>query len=166
MAAAPSRYAPCRSAWILDESPGFFRAGRIDPHLVRLLSLMWLKNKLEIDLPSERQIADYPFAMKKEAVLAKIRTEKVIAIIRADSPNGLLDCAKALAAGGLTSIELTMTTPGAIAMLQQASTELPDFLFGLGPRSSRSAGVTAFRSSPARSPPPRSSPPGRRGRTP
>jgi 2-dehydro-3-deoxyphosphogluconate aldolase / (4S)-4-hydroxy-2-oxoglutarate aldolase len=70
--------------------------------------------------------------MKKETVLAKIKAEKVVAIIRADSPDGLLDCARALAAGGLTSIELTMTTPGAIAMLEKASAELPDFLFGLG----------------------------------
>lgn len=70
--------------------------------------------------------------MKKDAVLSKIKAEKVIALIRADSPDGLLDCARALAAGGLTSIELTMTTPGAIRMLEKASAELPDFLFGLG----------------------------------
>ena len=70
--------------------------------------------------------------MKKEAILSKIRTEKVVALIRAESPDGLLDCAKALAEGGLTSIELTMTTPGAIRMLEKASAELPDFLFGLG----------------------------------
>jgi len=70
--------------------------------------------------------------MKKDAVLSKFRIEKVIALIRADSPDGLLDCARALAAGGLTSIELTMTTPGAIRMLEKATAELPDFLFGLG----------------------------------
>lgn len=70
--------------------------------------------------------------MKKEAVLAKFRCEKVVALIRANSSEGLLDCARALAAGGLTSIELTMTTPGAIPMLERASAELPDFLFGLG----------------------------------
>jgi 2-dehydro-3-deoxyphosphogluconate aldolase/(4S)-4-hydroxy-2-oxoglutarate aldolase len=70
--------------------------------------------------------------MKKEAVLAKIKAERVIALIRADSPDGLLDCARALAAGGLTSIELTMTTPGAIGLLERATAELPDFLFGLG----------------------------------
>ena len=70
--------------------------------------------------------------MKKDAILAKIKAEKVIALIRADSPDGLLDCAKALAAGGLTSIELTMTTPGAIRMLEKVIAELPDFLFGLG----------------------------------
>ncbi len=70
--------------------------------------------------------------MKKDAVLAKIKAEKVIALIRADNPDGLLDCAKALADGGLTSIELTMTTPGAIRMLEKATAELSDFLFGLG----------------------------------
>ena len=70
--------------------------------------------------------------MKKTAILHKLNTEKVIALIRADSPDGLLDCAKALAEGGLTSIELTMTTPGALRMLEKATADLPDFLFGLG----------------------------------
>ncbi len=70
--------------------------------------------------------------MKKEAVLAKLKAEKVVAIIRTDSADGLLDCAKALAAGGLTAIELTMTTPGALKMLERASAEMPEFLFGLG----------------------------------
>lgn len=70
--------------------------------------------------------------MKTVDALTRIKTEKLVAIIRADSSNGLLDCARALAAGGLTSIELTMTTPGAISMLEQAAAELPDFLFGLG----------------------------------
>ena len=70
--------------------------------------------------------------MKKEAVLAKIKSEKVIALIRAENPDGLLDCARALAAGGLTTIELTMTTPGAIRMLERASVEFPAFIFGLG----------------------------------
>lgn len=70
--------------------------------------------------------------MNREAVISKIRSERVVALIRADSPDGLLDCARALSAGGLTSIELTMTTPGAIRMLEKATSELPGFLFGLG----------------------------------
>jgi 2-dehydro-3-deoxyphosphogluconate aldolase / (4S)-4-hydroxy-2-oxoglutarate aldolase len=70
--------------------------------------------------------------MKKDAVLAKLKQQKVIAIIRAESSDGLLDCAKALAEGGLTAIELTMTTPGAIPMIEKVSTLLPDFVFGLG----------------------------------
>ncbi|MFM8334720.1 MAG: bifunctional 4-hydroxy-2-oxoglutarate aldolase/2-dehydro-3-deoxy-phosphogluconate aldolase [Opitutaceae bacterium] len=70
--------------------------------------------------------------MNREAVLSKIRSERVVALIRANSPDGLMDCARALADGGLTSIELTTTTPGAIRMLEKATAELPDFLFGLG----------------------------------
>ena len=70
--------------------------------------------------------------MKKSAILQKLNHEKVIALIRADDPSGLLDCARALAEGGLTSIELTMTTPGAIRLLEKATAEMPDFLFGLG----------------------------------
>jgi 2-dehydro-3-deoxyphosphogluconate aldolase/(4S)-4-hydroxy-2-oxoglutarate aldolase len=70
--------------------------------------------------------------MKKAAILQKLSTEKVIALIRAESPDGLLECSDALAAGGLTSIELTMTTPGAIRMLEKATAERPNFLFGLG----------------------------------
>lgn len=70
--------------------------------------------------------------MSRDSVLSKIKSEKVVALIRADSPDGLLDCAKALAEGGLTSIELTMTTPGAIKILEKAVAELPEFLFGLG----------------------------------
>jgi 2-dehydro-3-deoxyphosphogluconate aldolase/(4S)-4-hydroxy-2-oxoglutarate aldolase len=70
--------------------------------------------------------------MNRESVLSKIRSERVVALIRANSPDGLIDCARALAEGGLTSIELTMTTPGAVRMLEKATAELPEFIFGLG----------------------------------
>lgn len=71
-------------------------------------------------------------AMSKSDVLQRLKAVKVIALIRADSSASLVDCAKALAAGGLDAIELTMTTPGAIRLLEKATSELPDFLFGLG----------------------------------
>jgi 2-dehydro-3-deoxyphosphogluconate aldolase/(4S)-4-hydroxy-2-oxoglutarate aldolase len=70
--------------------------------------------------------------MDKSEILARIRAEKVIALIRADSSASLLDCARALSAGGLTCIELTMTTPGAIELCAQVSRELPQVLLGLG----------------------------------
>jgi 2-dehydro-3-deoxyphosphogluconate aldolase/(4S)-4-hydroxy-2-oxoglutarate aldolase len=70
--------------------------------------------------------------MSKIDVLNRIKSEKVIALIRADSPASLLDCARALSAGGLNCIELTMTTPGAIAMCAQVARELPQVLLGLG----------------------------------
>ena len=70
--------------------------------------------------------------MSKAQTLARIKAEKVVALIRADSSASLLDCARALSAGGLTCIELTMTTPNAIALCAQVSRELPEVLLGLG----------------------------------
>jgi len=70
--------------------------------------------------------------MSKTDVLNRIKSEKVIALIRADSSASLLECARALAAGGLTCIELTMTTPGALELCAQVSKELPNVLLGLG----------------------------------
>ncbi len=70
--------------------------------------------------------------MSKQDVLNRIKSEKVIALIRADGPDSLLDCARALSAGGLNCIELTMTTPGAIELCARVSQELPQVLLGLG----------------------------------
>ena len=70
--------------------------------------------------------------MAKSDVLARLKSEKVIALIRADSSASLLDCARALSAGGLNCIELTMTTPGAIELCAQVARELPQVLLGLG----------------------------------
>ncbi len=70
--------------------------------------------------------------MTKPEVLAKIKAEKEIALIRDDSPASLLDCARALSAGGLNCLELTMTTPGALELCAQVSRELPHILLGLG----------------------------------
>jgi 2-dehydro-3-deoxyphosphogluconate aldolase/(4S)-4-hydroxy-2-oxoglutarate aldolase len=70
--------------------------------------------------------------MSKSDVLNRIKSEKVIALIRADSSASLLDCARALAAGGLSCIELTMTTPNAIECCAQVAKELPNVLLGLG----------------------------------
>jgi 2-dehydro-3-deoxyphosphogluconate aldolase/(4S)-4-hydroxy-2-oxoglutarate aldolase len=70
--------------------------------------------------------------MPKSHVLDRIKTERVIALIRADSPASLLDCARALSAGGLNCIELTMTTPGALELCARVTRELPQILLGLG----------------------------------
>ncbi len=70
--------------------------------------------------------------MTKTEILARLKAEKVIALIRADSSASLLDCARALSAGGLNCIELTMTTPNAIECCAQVAKELPNVLLGLG----------------------------------
>jgi 2-dehydro-3-deoxyphosphogluconate aldolase/(4S)-4-hydroxy-2-oxoglutarate aldolase len=70
--------------------------------------------------------------MSKAEILQRLKAVKVIALIRADSSASLVDCARALSAGGLHAIELTMTTPGAIEMTAKVARELPDLLLGLG----------------------------------
>ncbi len=70
--------------------------------------------------------------MAKADILARLKAEKVIALIRADSSTSLLDCARALSAGGLNCIELTMTTPNALELCAQVTRELPQVLLGLG----------------------------------
>lgn len=70
--------------------------------------------------------------MSKAHILQQLKAVKVIALIRADSSNSLVECARALAAGGLNAIELTMTTPGALEMTAKVARELPDLLLGLG----------------------------------
>jgi 2-dehydro-3-deoxyphosphogluconate aldolase/(4S)-4-hydroxy-2-oxoglutarate aldolase len=70
--------------------------------------------------------------MAKAEILQRIRKERVVALIRADSSDSLLECARALLAGGLGVIELTMTTPNAIEVLAKVSRELPQAVIGLG----------------------------------
>ncbi len=47
----------------------------------------------------------------KERVLEKIKTVGLVPVVRAKSAEHLLDLAKALLAGGVPVIEVTMTTP-------------------------------------------------------
>ena len=70
--------------------------------------------------------------MNKSDILARLKAQKVIALIRADNADNLLGCARALLAGGLGAIELTMTTPGALELCAKVAKELPDVLLGLG----------------------------------
>ncbi len=70
--------------------------------------------------------------MNKEAVLAQIRAEKIVGLVRADLGDDLADTAKALAEGGVHALEVAMTTPAAVRILEKAHTALPEFIFGLG----------------------------------
>jgi len=57
----------------------------------------------------------------------------VTAVVRADSGALLLDVARALSAGGVKSIEVTMTTPGALQVIEAVSRELGgECLIGAG----------------------------------
>ncbi|HEY4988846.1 MAG TPA: bifunctional 4-hydroxy-2-oxoglutarate aldolase/2-dehydro-3-deoxy-phosphogluconate aldolase [Opitutaceae bacterium] len=70
--------------------------------------------------------------MLKTEILKRIRYEKVVALIRADRADSIVDCARALSAGGLNAIELTMTTPGALELVAEVCRSLPGVMVGLG----------------------------------
>jgi 2-dehydro-3-deoxyphosphogluconate aldolase/(4S)-4-hydroxy-2-oxoglutarate aldolase len=70
--------------------------------------------------------------VNKDAFFARIRAERIIASVSADIGDDLVHCAQALSRGGINTLELTLTTPSAIATLKAASEALPEFSFGLG----------------------------------
>ncbi len=71
--------------------------------------------------------------MDKAAKLDLIRSTGVIAIMRAQSSEQLIAAADAIKAGGVRVIEVTMTTPGALDVIAQASARYgKDVLFGAG----------------------------------
>jgi 2-dehydro-3-deoxyphosphogluconate aldolase / (4S)-4-hydroxy-2-oxoglutarate aldolase len=69
----------------------------------------------------------------RDATLTEIQRVGVIAIVRADSADAIVDVARALAAGGVTVCEITMTVPGAIDAIAAVRGELGrDVLVGVG----------------------------------
>ncbi len=59
--------------------------------------------------------------MQKNAIIRRLLDPGVIAIIRADSSDQLIECAEALYAGGVTAMEVTMTTPNALQVITDVS---------------------------------------------
>jgi 2-dehydro-3-deoxyphosphogluconate aldolase/(4S)-4-hydroxy-2-oxoglutarate aldolase len=66
-------------------------------------------------------------------ILNYMLIEKAIAIVRLDSGKQLVRVAEALRAGGISIIEFTLSTPGALDMLKEASAQFGrDVLLGAG----------------------------------
>ena len=71
--------------------------------------------------------------MKKSEKLDLIRATKIIAIMRAKSSEQLIAAADAIKAGGVRAIEVTMTTPGALGVIEAAKKKYgAEVLFGAG----------------------------------
>jgi 2-dehydro-3-deoxyphosphogluconate aldolase/(4S)-4-hydroxy-2-oxoglutarate aldolase len=69
----------------------------------------------------------------KAEIIALLTNPGIIAVVRAQSPDQVLPLTEALVQGGVLSIEITMTTPGAIGAIGQASREFgPRALIGVG----------------------------------
>jgi 2-dehydro-3-deoxyphosphogluconate aldolase/(4S)-4-hydroxy-2-oxoglutarate aldolase len=65
-------------------------------------------------------------------VLDRIIECGVVAVLRADKPGELLDVSKALREGGVVAIEVTMTVPGALKVIEEASAKMEDTIVGVG----------------------------------
>jgi len=71
--------------------------------------------------------------MNKNEVLTRIIDAGVVAVIRMKDTNRLVNVIEALRVGGVKSMEITMTVPGAVDIIRQLSNEVPpDVLIGAG----------------------------------
>jgi len=61
-----------------------------------------------------------------------LEDSKIIAIIRAQEAQSLTEAVTALREGGINCIEVTMTTPGALKLLEEVSGKVEGVLFGAG----------------------------------
>jgi 2-dehydro-3-deoxyphosphogluconate aldolase/(4S)-4-hydroxy-2-oxoglutarate aldolase len=69
----------------------------------------------------------------RTAVVSLLETLGIVAVIRLRDAAKLRAVVDALAAGGVRALEVTMTVPGAVGLLRELSTTLPDgFLLGAG----------------------------------
>lgn len=65
--------------------------------------------------------------------LAVIKACGVVAVLRADSPDALVQVAQAIGRGGIGAVEITMTTPGALDVIGECANRLGDeILLGAG----------------------------------
>lgn len=71
--------------------------------------------------------------MQTKKAMEEIVRTGVVAIMRAKSSDQLLTAAEAILEGGVNSIEVTMTTPGAIDVIKQATDRFGnEVIFGVG----------------------------------
>ena len=70
--------------------------------------------------------------MQKAEVLKSLREIGLVPVLRAESETQALALAAAIAAGGVTVLEVTMTVPGAIRVMRRLAEERPDILIGAG----------------------------------
>lgn len=71
--------------------------------------------------------------LTKPEIIERLLNPGVIAVVRAQRTEQVVPLAEALVAGGVMAVEITMTTPNAIAAIKEASVKLGDrALIGVG----------------------------------
>jgi 2-dehydro-3-deoxyphosphogluconate aldolase/(4S)-4-hydroxy-2-oxoglutarate aldolase len=70
--------------------------------------------------------------MEKNKVMERIRQVGVLPVLRASSPDLAMRLADAIAEGGISALEVTMTVPQAIGVIRKLVEQRPDLLIGAG----------------------------------
>jgi 2-dehydro-3-deoxyphosphogluconate aldolase/(4S)-4-hydroxy-2-oxoglutarate aldolase len=70
--------------------------------------------------------------VKKAEVLLAMQEIGLVPVLRAESVAKALALAEAIAAGGVTCLEITMTVPGAMQVMRKLAETRPDILIGAG----------------------------------
>ena len=70
--------------------------------------------------------------MTPDAVLEAIAASRIVAVVRADSAQQASAAAAALAEGGITAVEIALTTPDAATAIREIRTTHPKLLVGAG----------------------------------
>jgi 2-dehydro-3-deoxyphosphogluconate aldolase / (4S)-4-hydroxy-2-oxoglutarate aldolase len=71
--------------------------------------------------------------MHKNTIIRRLLDPGIIAIIRADSSDQLIEAAEALFSAGITAMEITMTTPNALRVISDVSVRFNNkLLMGVG----------------------------------
>jgi 2-dehydro-3-deoxyphosphogluconate aldolase / (4S)-4-hydroxy-2-oxoglutarate aldolase len=71
--------------------------------------------------------------MERQQILDELLKRKAVAVIRLQDANKLKKVIEALALGGVSVVEITMTVPNAIALIKQITSELStDIIVGVG----------------------------------
>ena len=69
---------------------------------------------------------------EKSTTLEKMKTSGVVGVIRTKSSKKLLKVARAIKEGGVNCVEVAMTTPDALSVIEEVSQQLDDVLIGAG----------------------------------
>jgi len=67
-----------------------------------------------------------------DGALARMLREKIVAVVRLDDAEQGIDVARALVAGGVTLIEIALTTPNAVELIGRIGKSVPQAMVGAG----------------------------------
>ena len=83
--------------------------------------------------------------MSRKEVLTRILETGAVAVIRMKDPKRLSKVVEAIRAGGVKSIEITMTVPGAVEIIREmARSAPPDILIGAGTVTEKSGAIAVI----------------------